>query len=133
MYQAATAIWNEIAASQPLSPPWASLFRLNQSELTSALEKMELELESQGADARTTRAYLTVAPLLGENEAISSFLEETHRLDLRAALPEVVSVNEAVLLASREFPLNPSQQEQLTQLLQAMLSAQDSQPSEQPT
>lgn len=117
MYQTPTAIWNEIAASQPLSQPWFDLFRMDFEELTKALEPMEKKLEMQGVDSTVIRAYLLTAPLLVENEAVSSYIEMTERHDLRNCLPEICSVNEAVILATREYRLNPSQQARLTKLL----------------
>lgn len=125
MYQAPTPVWNEIAASQPLSQPWFNLFRMDFEELTKALEPIEKKLETQGVDSTVIRAYLLTAPLLVENEAVSSYIEMTGRQDLRNSLPELTSVNEAVILATQEYRLNPSQQARLTKLLkQAQSDAQ---------
>jgi hypothetical protein len=82
MYQTPTPIWNEIAATQTLfHQPWKRLFALAHEVLVPALEEIEGELEAKGADARTIRAYLLVAPLLAENEAISTYIEQIERLD----------------------------------------------------
>ena len=121
MYQAPTPVWNEIAASQPLSQPWASLFRLNLEDLTKELGKLEKTLEQKGVDATVIRAYLLTAPLLVENEAVSSYIEEMGRLDLRSSMPELCSVNEAVILATMDYRLTPSQQARLTKLLKQAL------------
>lgn len=86
-------------------------------------ELVDKPLEKMGADNRVILAYRLVAPLLMENEAISAYLEETQQPTLRASLPEVISVNEAVILASMEYPLTQSQQKQLTQLLASQLTA----------
>ena len=116
MYQTPAPIWNEIAATQRLQTPrWAELFQA--TDLETALQPLESELEAAGADARVSRAYLLVAPLLQENEAISRWIERTGRTDLRSSLPEVTTPSEAVMLASEEFRLTPSQQQQLTRLL----------------
>ena len=122
MYQVPMKVWNEIARSQPLSQPWATLFRLTPEELPAKLEELvDKPLEAAGADNRVVMAYRLVAPLLMETEAISSYLEETQQSMLRASLPELTSVNEAVILASTEYRLTPSQQSKLKQLLkQAM-------------
>lgn len=122
MYQVPMKVWNEIARSQPLSQPWATLFRLTPEELPAKLEELvDKPLEAAGADNRVMMAYRLVAPLLMETEAISSYLEETQQSMLRASLPELTSVNEAVILASTEYRLTPSQQSKLKQLLkQAM-------------
>lgn len=124
MYQVPMSVWNQIAAMQPLSQPWATLFRLDPEDLPKQLDELvDKPLEKAGADNRVVMAYRLVAPLLMETEAISSYLEETQQPMLRMSLPEVTSVNEAVTLASMEYPLTPFQQRKLTQLLnQAMKS-----------
>lgn len=124
MYQVPMSVWNAIARSQPLGQPWATLFRLTPEELPTQLEMLvDRPLEAAGADNRVVMAYRLVAPLLMETEAISSYLQETQQSMLRASLPELNSVNEAVILASMEYPLTPSQQSKLKQLLkQAMTS-----------
>ena len=124
MYQVPMKVWNAIARSQPLSQPWATLFRLTPEELPAMLEEMvDKPLEAAGADNRVVLAYRLVAPLLMENEAISSYLMETQQSMMRSCLPELTSLNEAVMMASTEYPLTPSQQSKLSQLLkQAMTS-----------
>ncbi len=131
MYQVPITVWNEIAASQPLSQPWAELFRSNQDKLPQEVDRLIYKpLEAQGVDDQVISAYRLVAPLLIENEAISSYLEETRQPGLRTALPELVSISEAVILASQEYPLMRSQQAKLTHLLrQAMRSSPDETPS----
>ena len=120
MYQAPMQAWNEIAQSQALSQPWATLFRMTDEQLPAGLDKLvDQPLEAQGADNRTVLAYRLVAPLLIENVAISDYIEMTGNLSLRASLPELISVNEAVILASMEYRLTPSQQAKLTVLLKA--------------
>ena len=122
MYQVPMQVWNEIAKGQALSQPWATLFRMTPDQLPQGLEKLVDEpIEALGADNRTVLAYRLVAPLLIENEAISAFVLEDNRPDLRTAMPELISVNEAVSLASLEYRLTPLQQKNLTQLLQAAI------------
>ena len=122
MYHVPMQVWNEIAKGQALSQPWATLFRMTPDQLPRGLEKLVDEpIEALGADNRTVLAYRLVAPLLIENEAISAFVLEDNRPDLRTAMPELISVNEAVSLASLEYRLTPLQQKNLTQLLQAAI------------
>ena len=116
MHQCPTPIWNEIAQTQEIkSPLWASLFRA--TDLPTALQPLTARLEALNADTRTIRAFLLVAPLLRENLAISRFIEETGRDSLRSSLPEIVTVDEAMILASEEFGLTTAQQRVLLQLL----------------
>ena len=122
MQQVPMHVWNEIAQSQPLSEPWATLFRLEPEQLPQKLaELVDKPLAQLGADNRVTLAYRLVAPLLVETEAISSYLVETQQPMLRASMPELTSVNEAVTLASMEYRLTPSQQQKLSQLLKRAL------------
>lgn len=124
MNQAPMPIWNKIAQSQPLSQPWATLFRLNPEQLPEQLDALvDKPAESMGADNRTVLAYRLVAPLLIENQAISQFILESQSPSLRASLPEVNSVNEAVILASKEYRLTASQQAMLTRLLTKAMQA----------
>lgn len=116
MYQCPTPIWNEIAQTQEMaSPQWAKLFKA--TNLPEALAPLEAKLEALGADTRTIRAYLLVAPLLAENLAISRFIEQTGRTSLRNSLPEIETASEAIILASQEFNMNLSRQKQLRELL----------------
>ena len=120
MYQAPTPVWNEIAASQPLSQPWATLFRMDDDQMPQGVTKyLDNPAEAMGADNQTVLAYRLTAPLLMESEAISAYIVETQNEMLRSSLPELNSVNEAVELATMEYRLNQSQQEKLRQLLKA--------------
>lgn len=126
MYQVPMSVWNEIATSQALGQPWFQLFRMSPEELPQGLETLvDKPAEAMGADDKTVLAYRLVAPLLIENEAISSFVVEENRPDLRAAMPELISVSEAVILASQEYRLTPSQQAKLKELLQMALTTQE--------
>lgn len=133
MHQVPTVVWNEIAKSQPLSEPWATLFRMKDEELEQGIETLvDKPAEAAGADNRTVLAYRLTAPLLVENEAISSFLQETRQISLRTSLPELNSVNEAVILASMEYRLTRSQQAKLKHLLEQALQSSPASPSSAP-
>lgn len=122
MYQVAMRFWNEIAASQPLGQPWATLFRLEFEELSKAMDRLVYRpAEQAGADHKTQLAFGLVAPLLLENEAISAYLDETDQGWLRAAMPEVNLVEEAVHIAQLECRLDHEQSECLARLLDAAL------------
>lgn len=131
MYETPTPVWNEIAATQEMSSErWERLFQAE--DLVKALRPLENELEALGADARTTRAYLLVAPLLFENLAISRYVEETGRQSLRSSMPELLTVSEATTLASKEFSLTPGQQDRLRGLLLRGPALQKSAPPSAP-
>jgi hypothetical protein len=61
-------------------------------------------------------AYLKVMPLLWEAAAISQFLIQNPNLS--PSIQPIETANEAVMLVSRDFPLNESQQSRLLKLLQ---------------
>lgn len=117
MQQIATRVWNEIGETVPLKTDWAKqMFPLPPDEMEKALAREEKAL-SRKDRPMVVSAYLMVMPLLWEREAIAQFkVEHPEMLD---ALPDVESVQEAVILASQEFPLDERQQKRLAKLLQA--------------
>ena len=133
MYQTPTPIWNEIAKTQQMETPlWSGMFEA--TDLPKALAPLEAQLAAAGADARMIRAFLLVAPLLHENLAISRFVEQTGRTDLRNSMPELTTAGEATILASREFSLTSSQQKTLQKLLSlASLTQESESPSAPPS
>ena len=135
MHQVPTPIWNEIAETQSLQHPvWAKLFAMKDEAMTQALNRIEDDLSLRGVDNRTILAWRLTAPLLQENVAISRYVMEARRPELRSILPELTTVNEAVILASNEYRLTPSQQSRLAKLLQQSPKMPPSEPpSEQPT
>jgi len=79
-------------------------------------------LKARGYDPTVIPSYLDLKPLLLENVAISEYIIMKQDPDLRQALPEVCKINEAVMLATMEYRLNLSQQEQLHGLLGSLYS-----------
>ena len=120
MYQLATPIWNEIARTQEMRTEWGKVMAA--PDLQAALAPVVAALEAQGVDARTMRAYLTVAPMLAENLAISRWMESSGAMHLRSSLPELTTVRQAMTLASAEFNLTKQQTETLAGLLQSHLT-----------
>jgi hypothetical protein len=62
-------------------------------------------------------AFAVVGPLLVENEAISRYIVETDNLGLRAAMPGLVTVDEAVAISVAEWRLDHDQAAILADLL----------------
>lgn len=119
MYQVPTEVLNDIANSQPLYPPMQELFKATAQTLPALLQKhLDKPAERAGLDNSTTLAFRLTLPLWLENEAISSYIAEAHRPDLRAALPELTSLKECLQLAAMEFRLNQLQLVKLKRLLQ---------------
>ena len=117
----AAKIWNEIADLGNLKTSWAQrAFRMDEDELIELEDREYEELEDRDVDPEVIRAFLDVRHLLTERAAIASYVKK--HPELRGALPEVNSVNEAVLLATGDWPLSQSQTSQLKDLLNEALS-----------
>ncbi len=121
MHQVAASVWNAIAKSQELrNPSMRILMQLTQEEMDEVLRAQANALEARSVPDSVINAYQAMAPLLAENEAISSYINQTDNSDLRTALPEVLNAPEAVAIASQERPLSESEQQQLLDLLQPL-------------
>jgi hypothetical protein len=116
MFQIATPIWNEIAKTQELRTSFAKrFFPLQDEDMSAAIEAEIEKLKKFGASNNVALSYMVMAPLLWENEAIAAFVRE-HPVYYEA-LPNIVSVEEAVAIISRDYTLSSSEKEDLTELL----------------
>ena len=119
----ATPIWNEIARTHELKTAWGrKAFSLNAAQMVKLVNQEYEELKAAGVSTEVCKAYLDLKPLLLENVAISRHIQQTDNPSLRQALPEVTTVNEAVILASADQELSTLQQRRLEKLLQSALS-----------
>ena len=89
---------------------------LDNEEARIAEEAAAMEPKSPQPERMLAAAYLMVAPLLWENEAIAKFKQE--HPEMERALPTVQSVEDAVDLASEEFVLGSTQRQKLGALLE---------------
>jgi hypothetical protein len=117
MHQCPQAVWNQIAKMEPLDPFWRKAMEMPPEKQEDAYRMVDALAERVTKDPTVILAHRVVAPLLMENEAISSFIMETHQGALRASLPEVISTEEAVSLATAEYRLTKQQQSALRQTL----------------
>jgi hypothetical protein len=116
MYQMPAAIWNRIAAEQALETPMANrVFPMDQAELDHWIQDRETELMAQGIYPSVVSAYLTLTPLLWENAALQAFKMD-HPI-YSPALPDVGSMDDAILIARADRPLNEEELAQLRRLL----------------
>jgi hypothetical protein len=112
----AAPIWNEIAKTQTLKTEWArKAFKLNNEQM-AALEDREYLALKKKVGQEVALALSIVKPLLLENLAITNYILDGHQ-ELRSALPEIVSISEAIAVASMDYPLNIPQKESLRMLL----------------
>jgi len=119
MRQVAQSIWNEIAKRPEMQySEMKALFSLSPEEIDAALDAQADEMESAGEPDSVILAYQLVAPLLFEREAIQAFVLSTESFGLRAALPEILSVDEAVRIATMEYRLTDHEMVRLQNLLE---------------
>lgn len=116
MHQAPAAIWNKIAETQTLATTWAEeMFPLPSEELDAALATEEDRLIKDAGSAKVAAAYLMVMPLLWERKAIRAFQDSNGMV---ASLPLIETAQEAVIVASKDFPMTRAEQKTLNGMLQ---------------
>lgn len=96
---------------------FAALFRMSDQEIEP--EATKLARAAVGSDPDAQMAYLTAGALLTQHAAISEWVAENP--DWREALPEVLTVGEALTIAHRDYLLDKPQMEQLKAQLQSLL------------
>ena len=115
--------WNQIAETGLLKSRWAKkAFPMTEEQMSNleAKEREELEKEYPGLVAR---AFLDLRPLLLENEAIQTWLNKSAWNRMQAgAFPEVLDVDEAVAMGTRDWMLDETKQKQLRSLLENALN-----------
>lgn len=116
MHQAAARYWNAIADSQSLKTEWArQIFPLPQEDMNLALENEEKRLIRETSNPVLASAYLKVMPLLWESAAISNYLKDNP--GLRAAMPPIESIAEAIIMARNDFRLTSRELMKLAEML----------------
>ena len=102
MYQANAAVWNRIAETQTLETSWAmQMFPLPAEHLDKALALEEARLTALTGSEMVAALVLKIGPLLWESRAVA-------RAGLQH-LPALEDVEEAVLMAEREAPMNEAE------------------------
>jgi hypothetical protein len=91
------------------------MFPLPPDEMSKALDREEARIaKAVGGDALVAAAYLRVMPLVWEADAI----EGLARIDgPNPALPLIRTAQEAVIVASNDYPMTKAQQQTLHGLL----------------
>jgi hypothetical protein len=106
-----------MVARQGTVTRWGAAMAGNDAGIFAFLESVERELDAEGVNARVQRAYMTVAPLLLESEAVVHALMESDDLSLSSVLVVMGSVREAVALAEAEYRLDADDSATLALLL----------------
>ena len=112
----AAPIWNIVAEKgKPQTWYGRGLFHLPEEVQERDQDELASTLEAKGCDPKVARAFLNVAPLYLEREAISRAAKLVPKI--RPAVPEVLSLEEAVALGTMEDFLTPPQASLLRKLL----------------
>ena len=111
MLQIPQETWNEIAP-RAKNPAWRRLFSMDSNQIKSAMAELADRLAAEGVDPVVALAYRELAPLLQEREAIRAY-----SMTSLTPLPEVLTTNEAILLAIKDHHLKVSQTRVLRKLL----------------
>lgn len=115
MHQAPAAIWNRIAETQTLATEWAEqMFPLPDDQMDAALVVEEARLTPEAGSAKVAAAYLMVMPLVWERKAIRAYQDENGMV---GSLPMIETAQEAVIVASNDFPLTMAEQKTLHKML----------------
>lgn len=116
MNQVPTAVWNRIAQTQTLATEWArSVFPMTPQQMDKALEYQREKMATAGYSSTVIVAYQTMAPLLAEREAIQAFVMDNP--ELAAALPDVLTADEAMKYAMGDWMLSRRDEQTLLELL----------------
>jgi len=130
MLNVAAPIWNEVAKEGLRTPLFQRLMPMDQDAMTKAHDQEVERLEQEGTAPTVALAYMKVAPLLAERQAIQSYVAKNQRW--RHALPSVTSIEQAVAMMSKSRQLTSAQQTQLSNLLQALNNSPKSEASSSP-
>ena len=92
------------------------MFPLPAEELAAALVEEEARLAAGPAgSAKVAAGYLMVMPLVWERAAIAAFRREAGAM---GSLPAIETAQEAVIVASKDFPMTKAEQKTLSAMLQ---------------
>lgn len=107
------AVWNQIAPKMQ-SKELAQMFSVKSQEKHDQLID-SWAIKAVGREPEMQMAYQLVAPLLMENVAISKWTASNPQW--RQALPEVLTVAEAIRIAQADYLLSATQTKQLIEQL----------------
>lgn len=115
MYQVPTAIWNQVAETNALTTEWGrKVFPLPEEDQEAEVAAEEQRLAQETGSSKLAIAYLMVMPLLWERRAIRIFKDRNGE---NPGLPSIETVQEAVIVASKDLGLTIDQQRTLSSML----------------
>jgi len=116
-----TEYWNAISKMSNVKYYiFYRIFSLNDDVFIKFIDRAYELLIENGYSHKAASSFIDVSPLLFENKAISKSLHnfEHKYFELRNTLPEILSVNEAMILMTQEKMLNDLQKDELFKMLQ---------------
>src|ERR1044072_5326922 len=112
-------VLNAIQATGRMQHPQLSkIFSMSDQQLADEHDALTQDLMEQGMDRSTALAYLDVMPLMLERKAIAMFLADSNREELRQALPNLETPDEAATVGTKNRNLNPKQSASLLRALE---------------
>lgn len=112
-------ILNEIqACGRMVNPELSHLFSMSQESITEEHNELVSKMIEKGYARAVALAYLDVMPLMVERRAISAYLSASGREDLRPALPNLETPQEAAIVGTMDRNLSPEQTASLLRLLE---------------
>lgn len=95
---------NEIERTQKLSYPITrKLFQAKTDKEVDEIEQRIInQTQEKGLTPRTAYSLLTILPLFLEHKAITNYINQTNKYDLRMMMPEILTIDEAIGLANQE-------------------------------
>lgn len=98
-------------------PMIREMLTLPEQGLQDSLDQMARQLRSRGASVQVIAAYQALAPLLWENAAVLAYRAQTGASDAVQALPDLGTVDEAMIAAQVDYRLNPRERLRLRKML----------------
>ena len=121
MYLIDQQVANQIAQTVPLQA-MHTWFRVREEEI----EEMEATFIDQITRETGTSiigvAVTAILPILVESEAITKYISETGDNSLRTDVPEILTIQEAGLMAEREFTMTAKQAKKVEKKLSELWS-----------
>ena len=109
MYTIDQDIANQIAQTQTMKYiEMEKLFKMDEEEADEYEANLRKEVTKQ-ADKVVARAVVAFLPLFLESGAITNYINQTRTMGLRAMMPEILTAEEAALMAQMDIKMNDSQ------------------------
>ena len=109
MYTIDQDIANQIAKKQTMKYiEMEKLFKMDEEEADKYEMDLRKAVEIQSDDT-IARAVVAFLPLFLESRAITNYINQTKTMGLRAMMPEILTAEEAALMAQMDITMNDNQ------------------------